>query len=134
FFIDLDERRVPLDMLRMSLNLGTIGPFDQVFVEGYGAMDRTVAFIPGGPRGSPWAPPLGPPTGQTLTLLEAPPLGLPGLRGGGRIVFNWQDFTFTIASYVTMLDTQAVRFRQAREGDPGFVQGVSTITTEQYAP
>ncbi|HEY8518120.1 MAG TPA: DUF1302 family protein [Candidatus Binatia bacterium] len=134
FFIDLDERRVPLDMLRMSLNLGTIGPFDQVFVEGYGAMDRTVAFIPGGPRGSPWAPPLGPPTGQTLTLLEAPPLGLPGLRGGGRIVFNWQDFTFTIASYVTMLDTQAVRFRQAREGDPGFVQGVSTITAEQYAP
>ncbi len=134
FFIDLDERRVPLDMLRASVSLGTVGPFDQVFIEGYGAMDRTVAFIPGGPRGSPWAPPLGPPTGQTLTNLIAPPLGLPGLRGGGRIVFNWADFTFTLASYFTMLDTQAVRFRAARPEDPGFVQGVSVITADQTAP
>jgi hypothetical protein len=134
FFIDLDERRVPLNMLRASLNLGSLGPFDQIFVEGYGAMDNTVAFIPGGPRGSPWAPPLGPPTGQTLSVLEAPPLGLPGLRGGGRIVFNYADFTFTVASYFTMFDTQAVRFRQAREGDPGFVAGVSTITADQFAP
>lgn len=50
-------------------------------------------------------------------------------------MFNYQDFTFTGASYVTMLDTQAVRFRQARAGDPGFIPGgVSVITADQYAP
>ncbi|MBM4242481.1 MAG: DUF1302 domain-containing protein [Deltaproteobacteria bacterium] len=134
FFIDLDERRVPLNMLRGSLSLGSLGPFEQAFLEGYAAMDNTVAFVPGAPRGSPWAPPLGPPTGQTLTILEAPPTGLPGLRGGGRFVFNFEDFTFTTASYVTMLDTQAVRFRSARPTDPGFVAGVSVIGAEQYAP
>ena len=135
FFIDLDERRVPLNMLRGSVSLGTLGPLDQAFFEGYAAMDNTVAFIPGAPRGSPWAPPLGPPTGQTLTILEGPPTGLPGLRGGGRFVANVSDYTFTAASYVTMLDTQAVRFRAARPTDPGYVGGgVSVIGAEQYAP
>ncbi|MFN8599817.1 MAG: DUF1302 family protein [Candidatus Binatia bacterium] len=135
FFIDLDERRVPLNMLRGSVSLGTLGPLDQAFFEGYAAMDNTVAFIPGAPRGSPWAPPLGPPTGQTLTILDGPPTGLPGLRGGGRFVANVSDYTFTAASYVTMLDTQAVRFRAARPTDPGYVGGgVSVIGAEQYAP
>jgi len=55
FFIDLDERRVPLNMLRMSYNIGTIGPLDQAFIEAYAAMDNTVAGIPGAPHGS--APP-----------------------------------------------------------------------------
>jgi hypothetical protein len=135
FLIDLDERRVPLNMIRASYNFGSVGPFDQGFFEGYIAMDNTVAFIPGGPRGSPWAPPLGPPTGQTLTNLIGPATGLPSLRGGGRLVFNYADFTFTGASYVTMLDTQAVRFRAARPDDPGYVGGgVSVITADQYAP
>lgn len=141
FFLDLDERRVPLDMLRMSYQLGTLGPLDQAFFEGYVAMDRTVSFIPGAPAGSPWAVPLGPPTGQTLTLLEAPALNGHNLRGGGRFVFNTLDTTFTVASYQTMFDTQAVRFRAATPSDPGFigpetgVQGFrSVIAAEQFAP
>ena len=85
FFIDLDERRVPLNMLRVSYNIGTIGPLDQAFVEAYAAMDNTVAGIPGAPTGSPWATPLGPPTGSTLSVLEAPgPGGFGGRGAGGR--------------------------------------------------
>lgn len=143
FFLDLDERRIPLDMLRVSYNLGTVGPLDQAYFEGYWAFDRSVAFVPGAPAGSPWANPLGPPTGQTLTLLEAPDLSAHNFRGGGRFVFNVGDYTFSLASYQTMFDIPAVRFRGAVPTDPGYtssldIAGVpgfqSVIAAEQYAP
>src|SRR5581483_6963369 len=134
FFLELDERRVPLNMLRTSYNFGTIGPLDQAFLEGYVAFDRTVAFVPGAPAGSPWYAPLGPTTGTTVGDLQAPNLTGHNLRGGGRFVFNWADFTFTLASYQTMFDTQAVRFRAANPTDPGFNPGVSVITAESFAP
>ncbi|MBU6282173.1 hypothetical protein KGQ64_08025 [bacterium] len=143
FFLDLDERRVPLDMLRVSYNLGSIGPVDQAFFEGYWAFDRTVAFVPGAPAGSPWSNPLGPPTGQTLALLDAPDLSAHNFRGGGRFVFNVADTTFTLASYQTMFDIPAVRFRAAVPTDPGYtssldIAGVpgfqSVIAAEQTAP
>jgi hypothetical protein len=133
FFIDLDERRVPLNMLRVSYNLGTIGPLDQSFLEGYASFDNTVAFIPGAPTGSPWATPLGPPTGTLLSEQIAPSRTFHNLRGGGRFVFNYQDFTFTLASYQTVFDIPAVRFRAARPEDNGFAQN-SVITAVQYAP
>lgn len=143
FFLDLDERRVPLDMLRVSYNLGTLGPLDQAFIEGYWAFDRTVAFVPGAPAGSPWANPLGPYTGQTLALLDAPDLSAHNFRGGARMVFNAADTTFTLASYQTMFDIPAVRFRGALPTDPGYtsslaIAGVpgfqSVIAAEQTAP
>ena len=62
FFIDLDERRVPLNMARASYFLGTFGPFDQTFLEGYIAADNTVAFIPARPR-APVVASAGPPSG-----------------------------------------------------------------------
>jgi Protein of unknown function (DUF1302) len=134
FFLELDERRVPLDMLRVNYNLGTIGPLDQAFIEGYVAADRTVAFVPGAPSGSPWAVPLGPPIGTTLSDLNAPSFTGHNLRGGVRLVFNAADFTFTLASYQTMFDTQAVRFRGALPTDAGYNPGVSVLTAEQFAP
>ncbi|MDG2308384.1 MAG: hypothetical protein P8R42_27720 [Candidatus Binatia bacterium] len=145
FFIDLDERRVPLNMIRSSYYLGSIGGvLDQAFIEGYVAYDNTVAFIPGAPAGSPWSTPLGPFTGRTLQEMKAPSPG--DVRGGGRAVFNVSDFTFTLASYFTSMDIQAVRFRAAcggnetvgtcegRPRDIGFQNGVSIITAEQTAP
>lgn len=133
FFIDLDERRVPLNMLRASYYIGSFGPIDQAFLEGYATYDNTVAFIPGAPAGSPWSTPLGPFTGRTLQDLQAPSAG--DTRGGGRAVFNVGDFTFTLASYFTTLDLQAVRFRASREDDIGYQpNGVSIITAEQTAP
>lgn len=134
FFIDLDERRVPLNMIRASYYIGSIGGvIDQAFVEGYATYDNTVAFIPGAPAGSPWSTPLGPFTGRTLQEMIAPRTG--DVRGGGRAVFNVSDFTFTLASYFTMLDIQAVRFRAADPSDIGYQpNGVSIITAEQTAP
>ncbi len=134
FFIDLDERRVPLNMLRASYYIGSVGGFlDQAFIEGYATYDNTVAFIPGAPAGSPWSTPLGPFTGRTLQQMIAPRAG--DVRGGGRAVFNVSDFTFTLASYFTTLDIQAVRFRAANDSDIGYQpNGVSIITAEQTAP
>ncbi|MBM4243845.1 MAG: hypothetical protein FJ148_08535 [Deltaproteobacteria bacterium] len=134
FFIDLDERRVPLNMLRVSYNIGSLGPVDQAFIEAYAAMDNTVAGIPGAPTGSPWAIPLGPPTGSTLSILEAPAVSVHNTRGGGRFVFNAADMTFTLASYQTMFDIPAVRFQRADPSDNGFVQGISAITAVQTYP
>lgn len=136
FFIDLDERRVPLNMLRASYFLGSAGPFDQTFLEGYVAVDNTVAFIPGAPAGSPWSTPLGPPTGRTPGNLIGP-CGFCGdnVRGGGRIVSNAADFTFTLASYFTFLDIQAVRFVAPVEGEtPNFVLNSTVFEAQQYAP
>lgn len=134
FFIDLDERRVPLNMLRTSYNIGTLGPVDQAFIEAYAAMDNTVAGIPGAPSGSPWATPLGPPIGTTLSVLDAPTVNAHNTRGGARAVFNAQDTTFTVASYQTMFDIPAVHFQGAKPTDNGFVQGVSAVTAVQKYP
>ena len=136
FFIDLDERRVPLNMVRASAFLGTIGPLDQAFLEGYVAVDNTVAFIPGTPSGSPWAGPLGPPSGQAQSNLIGP-CGFcdENVRGGGRFVTNVGDFTFTLASYFTFLDLQGVRFVQAVEGEtPHYIPGVTAIEAQSTAP
>ncbi len=134
FFIDLDERRVPLNMIRASYYLGSIGGvLDQAFVEAYAAYDNTVAWNPGAPAGSPWSTPLGPYTGRTLQNMIAPQVG--DVRGGGRFVFNVSDFTFTAASYFTTLDIQQVRFRQAQPDDIGYQpNGVSVITADLSAP
>jgi hypothetical protein len=152
FFIDLDERRVPLNMIRGSYFLGTLGPLDQTFLEGYFAVDNTLAFIPGAPAGSPWSTPLGPPSGANPGNL----IGYPGIfesgaedsfRGGGRLVTNVSDFTFTLASYVTFLDIQAVRFVKPCGPDdnspgcgpdagvtPNFIPGSTAFEAQQYAP
>jgi hypothetical protein len=136
FFIDLDERRVPLNMLRTSYYLGTLGPLDQTFLEGYVAVDNTVAFIPGTPVGSPWSAPIGPPDGRTQSNLIGP-CGFcdDNVRGGGRVVTNVGDFTFTLASYFTFLDVQGVRFVQAVEGQtPRYIPGVTAVEAQSTAP
>jgi len=145
FFIDLDERRVPLNMARGSYFLGSFGPFDQTFLEGYIAFDNTVAFIPGAPAGSPWSAPLGPPSGSTPGNLQGPSVWKP--RGGMRLVTNVADFTLTLASYVTRLDLQAVRFRKPCGPDdntpgcgpdagvtPNYITGSTAIEAQQFAP
>mgnify|MGYP003694755005 CR=1 FL=1 len=145
FFIDLDERRVPLNMARGSYFLGTFGPFDQTFLEGYIAFDNTVAFIPGAPAGSPWSAPLGPPSGSTPEICQGPSVWKP--RGGMRLVTNVADFTLTLASYVTRLDLQAVRFRKPCGSDdstpgcgpdagvtPNFIPGATAIEAQSFAP
>src|SRR5262249_38808029 len=70
FLISLDERRVPLDMLRAQYFLGDFGPVSESFIEFYGAVDNKVGYSPGTPAGSPWAlPNLGDPSRTTQSVL-----------------------------------------------------------------
>lgn len=58
-FEDLDDRRIPLWMVRASLNLGRIGPASSVTLESFwvpGPWDARVS--PVAPAGSPYAPPM----------------------------------------------------------------------------
>jgi len=44
FLIDLDERRVPLDMALANYYLGDYGPISEVYLEGYAAVDNKVGL------------------------------------------------------------------------------------------
>jgi hypothetical protein len=109
FFIDLDERREPLDMVRSSYSFGSIGPLHDIFLEGFGALGNRVATAPGIPPGSPWEPGgLGFPNPAIRTSAAVP--SNTDFRGGGRLVFNAGDVTYSLAHYWTYLDVPGVRF------------------------
>src|SRR4029077_13255534 len=116
FFIALDERRLPLDMIRASYHIGSVGPVHDAFLEAFGASGHSVAPSPGIPAGSPWDPGgLGFPNPAIKTVADVP--AEEDFRGGARLVFNSGDVTYTLAHYYTYLDTPGVRFRI-----PGAVQ------------
>ncbi len=121
FFIDLDERRLPLDMVRGSYHFGSVGPLNDVFLEGFGALGNRVATHPGIPPGSPWAPGgLASPNPAIRTSVDVP--ADTDFRGGGRLVFTHGDVTYSLARYYTYLDVPGVRFtlpgRVQLPGDP----------------
>lgn len=110
FLVPLDERRVPLDMLRVTYRLGSIGPMYDTFIEAYGAVDNSVAHAPGTQAGSPWAlPNTGTPGSNTLSIRELPARNFSDMRGGGRFVFNVGDGTFSLAHYYTRMDIPTVQ-------------------------
>ena len=116
FFIPLDERRLPLDMVRSSYHFGSIGPLNDAFLEGFAAFGNRVATFPGIPAGSPWEPGgLGFPNPALRTFADVP--DRTDIRGGARMVFNYGDVTYTLAHYYTYLDIPGVQFRL-----PGAVQ------------
>jgi hypothetical protein len=120
FFIPLDERRVPLDMLRTSYHFASIGPVTDAYLEGFGAMGNRVSVNPGVPQGSPWEP--GglsfPNPAVRFRIKQYPP---EDFRFGARFVFNYRDVTYSLAHYYTRLDTPGVRFRI-----PGAFKGINT--------
>lgn len=115
FLTSLDERRVPLDMLRANYYVGTLGPLSELYIEAYGAIDDQVGFKPGVPVGSPWAlPNLGAPSTTILTTREGPDRTFAEMRGGAQIKFNAPipalgEGTFSFVHYYTYLDTPAVQ-------------------------
>lgn len=116
FFIPLDERRVPLEMVRTSYYFGALGPLRDTFLEGFAAVGNRVSQFPGIPDGSPWRPGgLGAPLPNLAQPVDIPPREK--VRGGARLVFNYRDATWTVAHYYTYLDVPGVRFRL-----PGAVQ------------
>lgn len=117
FFIALDERRLPIEMLRASYAFGSFGPISDAFLEGFAAPGNRVSTQPGIPAGSPWEPsglghPL-PNLRQTIILPDRE-----AVRGGARLVFTAADVTWTLAHYYTYFDIPGVRFRL-----PGMLDG-----------
>lgn len=116
FLIPLDERRVPLDMLRASYTLPHVDflPFSEMFLEGYGAVDNSVAYEPGIPNGSPWQLPNFTPSTTLLTRRNVPPANFANARGGVQLKLNTpmpllEEASFAIAHYYTYLDVPAVQ-------------------------
>lgn len=105
FMVSLDERRVPLDMLRLEYRLGEFGPLTEVALHAYAAIDNKVGFYPGTPNGSPWAlPNLGAPGATTRMYVMRPTRTISDMRGGGRLYWNMLDATFSLAHYYTYFD------------------------------
>lgn len=109
FFIALDERRVPLDMVRASYHFGNVWQFADTFLEGFVATGNKVATSPGIPQGSPWQP--GglsfPNPAIRFRFKQKDPTDI---RGGARLVSNFKDVTFSLVHYYTRLDTPSARF------------------------
>lgn len=109
FFIALDERRLPLNMVRSSYRFGDVGPLQDAFLEGFVAQGDRVATNPGIPNGSPWSPGgIGYPNPAVATVIKSP--SSTDVRGGARFVFTYKDVTTTLAHYYTYLDVPGVRF------------------------
>jgi hypothetical protein len=109
FLIALDERRLPIDMARGSYHFGSVGPLHDVFLEGFLADGHPVATFPGIPAGSPWEPGgLGYPNPAIKQEWSLPATA--DFRGGGRLVFNLGDVTYSLAHYYTYLDVPGIRF------------------------
>ncbi|MEW6440788.1 MAG: DUF1302 family protein [bacterium] len=109
-FEDLDDRRVPLWMLRSSLNLGLVGPIDSLTLEGFlvpGKIDAHVA--PWAPRGSAYAAPLPAifaPSVRVITPDREWSESRWGFRMQGIVAHN---LTLSVAHYQTFLDMPTLR-------------------------
>jgi hypothetical protein len=118
FFIALDERRVPLDMIRSNYNFGSFGPFSDAFLEGFVAAGDTVTQLPGTPGGSPWTPGgIGRPNTSIRQIVKVPDKD--DVRGGARFVFTAADVTWTVAHYYTYFDIPGSQFKLPTVGANG---------------
>jgi hypothetical protein len=103
---DLDDRRIPLWMVRPTWTIGSMGPFFNLTVDGYwvpGGIDNEVS--PGAPTGNPFA--AGAPPGPSI--VHRPNKNAGNSRGGARLLGTVGDVTFSIAHYVTFNDIPSVR-------------------------
>jgi hypothetical protein len=103
---DLDDRRIPLWMVRPTFSLGTIGSLRNLTIDGYwvpGTIDNEVS--PVAPFGNPFG--VGAPPGPSTTFRPNKNLG--NSRGGGRLIGTVGDVTFSIAHYVTYNDYPSQR-------------------------
>ncbi len=107
-FEDLDDRRIPLWMLRGSYNLGSIGPISSAMIEAFwvpGNWDASVA--PYAPAGSAYAAPV-PDTGMAKYLVT-PDKKMSNSRWGVRVMgVLGNSLNFSVAHYKTFLDMPAV--------------------------
>ena len=135
FLISIDERRLPLDMVRLDYFLGSVGEWQDAFLEVYAAIDDTVSYVPGPIPGGPWNPPnLDKPSAVVKVEQEAPARTFKNTRGGGRLVWNSYGATFSLAHYYTFLDLPRLRVKVAdrfplQPIDDGYL-AVTTLTAK----
>ncbi len=108
-FEDLDDRRIPLWMLRGSYTIGTIGPISSTMIEGFwvpGTWDARVSPI--APAGTAYSAPF-PDVGMALKIVH-PAKQMSNSRWGVRLMgLLGGSFNFTLAHYKTFSDTLGVR-------------------------
>jgi len=113
---DLDDRRIPLWMVRPTYNLGTIGPLSNLTLEGYwvpGTVDNAIS--PAAPSGNPFG--LANPPGAAV--IHRPNKNIGNSRGGGRIIGTVGNLvTMSIAHYVTFNDIPSAQLYVNDLADP----------------
>jgi hypothetical protein len=105
---DLDDRRIPLWMVRPTLSIGTLGPLRNLTIDSYwvpGTIDNEVSPVT--PSGNPFA--TGSPPGKSVIFRPSKNLG--DSRGGGRLIGTLGDVTFSLGHYVTFNDIPSLRLR-----------------------
>lgn len=129
-FEDLDDRRIPIWMVRGTYNFGQIGPITNFTLEGFvnpGMVDQQVA--PMAPYGTPYAYPSPPPA--LPTRLHDPDNTLDESRAGLRVQgVVGENFNFSLAHYKTFVDTPAA-IVSIDPTVPGFVAQDLYYKTEQ---
>jgi hypothetical protein len=121
-FEDLDDRRIPIWMVRGTYNLGNVGPVSSLSLEGFwnpGMGGQKVS--PMAPFGTPFAFPM--PASTVPTRVHKPEKTFESSRMGARLQGVLGDnFNFSLAQYQTIIDSPAaiVTFDPAAAGGPVF--------------
>lgn len=111
FFEDLDERRIPIDMARMNLGLGKVGPFESLTLEGFLASGKTQS--PVADFGTPYA--LAAPPSPVSLRSEEPKIE--DFRGGGRILGLTKGVTWSLGHYWSYPDNPTPIFKYSAPSD-----------------
>ena len=108
-FEDLDDRRIPLWMLRGSYNFGRVGPVSALTLEGFwvpGNWDVRVA--PVSPNGTPYSVPQ--PESPIPTLVVTPSKVMSNSRWGVRVMgMVGGNFNLSVGHYQSYLDIASLR-------------------------
>ena len=129
-FEDLDDRRIPLWMLRSSLNLGLVGPISSLTLEGFvvpGKIDAHVGPAPWLPDGSPYGAPvprLLAPTFRLVTPDRTWAESRWGVRMQGLVGAN---LNVAVAHYKTFLDLPTPRAYVV--GNPPLLADLNSLQT-----
>jgi len=108
FFEDLDDRRIPLLMLRGSYNLGRVGPLESLTLESFwvpGFWENRVS--PLAPDGTPYTIPA-PPSAFEVREVK-PPRKMEGSRWGFRLMGMLGSLNFSAVHYRTFMDSPTPR-------------------------
>ncbi len=131
FLVSLDDRRVPLDMVRAVYSFEDVGPFSELNIEGYGAFDKNISSPT--PAGSPWSTPNPP---GMRGVVKKPAQNFKDTRGGFRVTARVGELTLSAAHYYTFLDTPEVRIVTPRKNPPislaAFEQAVNAGLASQF--